>query len=150
MVPLSQDTNEKPANTTTWNTARSCCSTSLLRQKWSRIKSVWLQSSSQQNPAHYFFYNRLMDYWHNLAIVSGQYRSSHAKLQKGEIIVRDSLHRLVYVCKMCHNPGHTSAQCNIPMEYWSRSRNVMCAIIILDTLSSKRMYIFIVDAIYTW
>lgn len=30
----------------------------------SLIKSFGLKSSSQQNFAHYFFYNRLMDHWH--------------------------------------------------------------------------------------
>ena len=82
----------------------------------SRIKRVRLQSSSQQNPAHYFFYNRLMDYSHNMAIVSKQYRSIHAQLQKGETIVRDSLYRLVYACETCHIPGHSSSDCHVPME----------------------------------
>ncbi len=71
----------------------------------------------------HYFYNRSMDYWHNLAIVSGQYRSIHAKLQKGEIIVRDSLHRLVYVCKMCRNPGHTSLV-HSAMSQWSGDRGL--------------------------
>ena len=37
-----------------------------------KIKAVRLQSSSQQNTTHYFFYNRLMDHWHNRAIVTKQ------------------------------------------------------------------------------
>jgi len=37
----------------------------------SKIKSTRLQSSSQQNIYHYFFYNRLMDYWH-MKIVNKQ------------------------------------------------------------------------------
>ena len=37
----------------------------------SRIKSIRLKSSSQQNFTHYFFYNRLMDHWH-ISIVSKQ------------------------------------------------------------------------------
>ena len=32
----------------------------------SKIKSTRLQSSNQQNLLHYFLYNRLMDYWHNM------------------------------------------------------------------------------------
>ena len=34
-----------------------------------KIKSVRLQSSNQQNMAHYFIYNRLQDYWHNRNLV---------------------------------------------------------------------------------
>ena len=37
-----------------------------------KIKAVRLQSSSQQNTTHYYFYNRLMDHWHNMAIVRRQ------------------------------------------------------------------------------
>ena len=39
----------------------------------SKIKKVRLQSSSQQNLQHYFFYNKLMDYWHNTDTVQKQY-----------------------------------------------------------------------------
>ena len=72
----------------------------------SKTKSVRLQSSSQQNPAHYFFYNRLMDYWHNKEIVARQLRNLHSKIKDGEVIVRDCLYRMVYACQRCKLPGH--------------------------------------------
>ena len=62
----------------------------------SRIKSTRLQSSSQQNIYHYYFYNRLMDYWHNLTIVQKQLITMEKKRKPGEVIVRDSLYRFVY------------------------------------------------------
>ena len=63
----------------------------------SRIKSIRLESSSQQNFAHYFFYNRLMDYWNNLSVVTKQLKQMQDKAQNGEVIIRDKLHRFVYV-----------------------------------------------------
>ena len=45
----------------------------------SRIKTTRLKSSSQQNLTHYFFYNRLMDHWHNISIVSKQLQQMQAK-----------------------------------------------------------------------
>ena len=85
----------------------------------SRIKSVRLKSSSQQNLTHYFFYNRLMDHWHNIAIVSKQLKHMQSKAKDGEIIVRDKLHRFVYACSNCRKGGHTSLSCSqsLPMEF---------------------------------
>ena len=54
----------------------------------SKIKSTRLQSSSQQNMVHYFLYNRLMDYWHNIEIVNKQLQEMKLRLQPGEHIVR--------------------------------------------------------------
>ena len=62
----------------------------------SKIKSTRLQSSCQQNMYHYFFYNRLMDYWHNMDIVNEQYRKMAAQAKSGETVVRDCLHRFMY------------------------------------------------------
>lgn len=62
----------------------------------SKIKSTRLQSSCQQNMYHYFFYNRLMDYWHNMDIVNEQYRKMAAQAKSGETVVRDCLHRFIY------------------------------------------------------
>lgn len=62
----------------------------------SKIKSTRLQSSNQQNLVHYFIYNRLMDYWHNRTIVDKQYTAMMARMQPGESIIRDKLHRFVY------------------------------------------------------
>ena len=62
----------------------------------SKIKSTRLQSSSQQNMYHYFFYNRMMDYWHNLAIVQKQHKHMLAGIKDGEVVVRDVLYRFVY------------------------------------------------------
>ena len=62
----------------------------------SKIKSTRLQSSCQQNTTHYFFYNRLMDYWHNMNIVNKQLRTMQAQAKSGEKIIRDSLHRFVF------------------------------------------------------
>ena len=62
-----------------------------------KIKSVRLQSSSQQNVHHYYFYNRLMDYWHNLDIVQKQILQLKKHEQESEVIVRDSLQRFVYM-----------------------------------------------------
>ena len=59
----------------------------------SKIKSTRLQSSSQQNMVHYFLYNRLMDYWHNIEIVNKQLQEMKSRLQPGEH-VRDSILRL--------------------------------------------------------
>ena len=77
----------------------------------SKIKTVRLQSSSPQNMQHYFFYNRLMDYWHNKTIITKQLQQMKAKLQQGETVVRDHLHRFVYVCSLCKTPGHTQQTC---------------------------------------
>ena len=77
----------------------------------SKIKTVRLQSSSQQNMQHYFFYNRLIDYWHNKTIIQKQLQQMKVKLQQGEIIVRDRLHRFVYACSLCKTPGHTQHTC---------------------------------------
>jgi len=52
----------------------------------SKIKTIRLQSSSQQNIQHYFFYNRLMDHWHNIEIVQKQLCQMQSKLQVGEKI----------------------------------------------------------------
>ena len=62
----------------------------------SRIKSIQLKSSSQQNIHHYLLYNRLMDYWHNTSIIHKQYLRMLSNCRDDEIIVRDSLHRFVY------------------------------------------------------
>ena len=72
----------------------------------SKIKSTRLQSSSQQNMTHYFFYNRLMDHWHIIAIVRKQLVQIQSKLQPGETVVRDVLYRFVYACERCKTPGH--------------------------------------------
>lgn len=80
----------------------------------SKIKAVRLQSSSQQNMQHYFFYNRLMDYWHNKSIVQKQLLQMKAKLQQGETVIRDRLHRFVYACSLCKTPGHTQSTCTQP------------------------------------
>lgn len=77
----------------------------------SKIKTVRLQSSSQQNMQHYFFYNRLMDYWHNKSIVQKQLLQMRAKHQQGETIIRDHLYRFVYACSLCKFPGHTQRMC---------------------------------------
>jgi len=61
------------------------------------IKSIRLKSSSQQNFAHYFFYNGLMDHWHNISIVSKQLKHMQNKVKDGEAFVRDKLHRFVSV-----------------------------------------------------
>ena len=83
------------------------------------IKSIRLKSSSQQNFAHYFFYNRLMDHWHNISIVSKQLKQMQDKARNGGVIVRDKLHRFVYVCSNCKKGGHTSVTCSQsrPMEH---------------------------------
>ena len=86
----------------------------------SRIKTTRLKSSSQQNLTHYFFYNRLMDHWHNISIVSKQLQHMQAKAKDGEVIVRDKLHRFVYVCSNCKKGGHTKFSCSAepqPMEH---------------------------------
>ena len=62
----------------------------------SRIKSLQLKSSSQQNIHHYLIYNRLMDYWHNTFIIHKQYLQMLANCRQDETVVRDSLHRFVY------------------------------------------------------
>ena len=62
----------------------------------SRIKSIQLKSSSQQNIHHYLIYNRLMDYWHNTSIIHKQYLQMLSNCEENEIIVRDSLYRFVY------------------------------------------------------
>ena len=62
----------------------------------SKIRMVHLLSSSQQNSQHYFFYNRLMDYWHNIGIVQKQLHQKQSRLLAGEVIVRDSLYQFVY------------------------------------------------------
>ena len=64
----------------------------------SKIKSVRLQSSSQQNLLHYFLYNRLMDYWHNMKIVKKQKEGLEKNAKSGEVVVRDHYHRFVYSC----------------------------------------------------
>ena len=64
-----------------------------------KIKMVRLQSSSQQNVQHYFFYNRLMDHWHNAEIVQKQFYQMQSKVQPGEVVVRDSLYRFVYTSR---------------------------------------------------
>ncbi len=76
----------------------------------SKIKSVRLQSSSQQNIYHYFFYNRLMDHWHNEDIVQRQRKQMEVCLMPGEVITRDFYHRLVYACATCRQPGHKTQQ----------------------------------------
>ena len=58
-----------------------------------KIKSTRLQSSNQQNMAHYVTYNRLMDYWN---IVDKQYKCMASNMRPGETIIRDRLHRFVY------------------------------------------------------
>ena len=60
-----------------------------------KIKSIRLKSSSQQNALHYFFYNRLMDYFHNMDIVQQQYADVMKSLRPGELITRDMLMRFV-------------------------------------------------------
>ena len=78
----------------------------------SKIKSTRLQSSSQQNLHHYFFYNRLMDHWNNLKIVQKQWVQMHRRAKEGEVIARDILHRFCYVCSKCCKGGHTAADCH--------------------------------------
>ena len=85
----------------------------------SKIKTVRLQSSSQQNIQHYFFYNRLMDYWHNKTIITKQLQQMKAKLQQGETVVRDRLYRFVYACSLCKTPGHTQHTCPQLPDYMS-------------------------------
>jgi len=58
--------------------------TSKVINSW--IKSIRLKSSSQQNFAHYFFYNRLMDHWHNISIVSKQLKHMQNKVKDGEVM----------------------------------------------------------------
>lgn len=77
----------------------------------SKIKSTRLQSSSQQNIYHYFCYNRLMDYWHNVNIVNKQLGKMISRARCGEVVARDRLHRFIYVCSTCKTPGHTSSSC---------------------------------------
>ena len=48
----------------------------------SRIKTTRLKCSSQQNLTHYFFYNRLMDHWDNVSIVSKQFQQMQAKSKR--------------------------------------------------------------------
>ena len=62
----------------------------------SKIKATRLQSSNQQNIFHYFIYNRLMDYFHNIGIVQKQHSTLSSRAQCGEKVVRDSLYRFVY------------------------------------------------------
>lgn len=62
----------------------------------SRIKSVQLKSSSQQNLRHYFIYNRLMDYWRNITIVQKQYQQMALRCTEGEYKTRDPLHRFIF------------------------------------------------------
>ena len=45
----------------------------------SKIRATRLQSSNQQNIYHYFIYNRLMDYYHNKAIVQKQHQAMLAR-----------------------------------------------------------------------
>ena len=78
-----------------------------------KIKSTRLQSSSQQNIYHYFFYNRLMDYWHNMKIVNKQLGKMACKARPGEVVARDRLHRFIYVCSTCKTPGHTGSSCTL-------------------------------------
>lgn len=69
-----------------------------------KIKKVCLQSSSQENVQHYFFYNRLMDHWHNAEIVQKQFYQMQSKLQLGGVVVRDSLYRFdTQAVKMCND-----------------------------------------------
>ena len=77
----------------------------------SKIKSTRLQSSSQQNIYHYYFYNRLMDHWHNLKVVNKQLTCMKGGMKPGETIARDELHRFVYVCALCKKQGHDSTSC---------------------------------------
>lgn len=81
----------------------------------SKIKSTRLQSSSQQNIYHYYFYNRLMDHWHNLKVVNKQLTCMKGGMKPGETIARDELHRFVYVCALCKKQGHDSTSC---FNYW--------------------------------
>ena len=37
-----------------------------------------------------------MDCWHNMDIVSEQYKKMAGQAQSGETVVRDSLHRFIY------------------------------------------------------
>ena len=62
----------------------------------SKIKATRIQCSNQQNIYHYFIYNRLMDYFHNVKIVQKQYRAMASRVQPGETVTRDYLHRFVY------------------------------------------------------
>lgn len=71
----------------------------------------YMQSSSQQNIYHYFCYNRLMDYWHNVNIVNKQLGKMVSKARSGEVVTRDRFYRFIYVCSTCKTPGHTSSSC---------------------------------------
>ena len=62
----------------------------------SKIRTTRLQSSNQQNIFHYFIYNRLMDYFHNMAIVKKQYNAMVSRARCGEEVTRDYLYRFVY------------------------------------------------------
>lgn len=66
----------------------------------SKIRATRLQSSNQQNIYHYFIYNRLMDYYHNKAIVQKQYQAMLSRAQYGEKVTRDYLYRFVYTNKV--------------------------------------------------
>ena len=79
----------------------------------SKIKAVRLQSSSQQNTTHYYFYNRLMDHWHNTVVVNKQRIQLLKRARNGETILRDHLQRYAYVCNTCYKPGHTSQNCSL-------------------------------------
>ena len=61
----------------------------------SKIKSVRLQSSNQQNIVCYFLYNRLMDYWHNRNNIDRQYQTMLLHTHPGETVTRDDL-RFIY------------------------------------------------------
>jgi len=54
-------------------------------------ESARLQSSSQQNIYHYF-YNRLMEHWHNLKVVNKQLTCMKGGMKPRETIARDELH----------------------------------------------------------
>ena len=64
-----------------------------------KIKSIRLKSSSQQNALHYFFYNRLMDYFHNMDIIQQQYAEVEKSLRNDEEIARDDLMRFIVKIK---------------------------------------------------
>ena len=44
---------------------------------------------------HYFFYNRLMDYFHNMDIIQQQYVEVEKSLRNDEEIARDDLMRFI-------------------------------------------------------